>query len=60
MESTMNPQLKKAISDLIAYARYDVGENLEESIKVIETWLTDHKAQINDQDPKFFESKTEF
>ena len=56
----MNPQLKKAISDLIAYARYDVGENLEESIKVIETWLTDHKAQINEQDPKFFENKPEF
>jgi len=50
----MNPQLKKAISDLIAYARYDVGENLEESIKVIESWLTEHKIEISEQDPKFF------
>lgn len=57
MESTMNPQLKKAISDLIAYARYDIGENLEDSIKVIEGWLTEKKLQINDQDPKFFEKK---
>ena len=56
----MNPQLKKAISDLIAYARYDIGENLEDSIKVIESWLTDHKAQISEQDPKFFEEKHEF
>lgn len=60
MESIMNPQLKKAISDLIAYARYDIGENLEDSIKVIEAWLTDHKAQISEQDPKFFEEKHEF
>ena len=56
----MNPQLKKAISDLIAYARYDIGENLEDSIKVIEAWLTDHKAQISEQDPKFFEQTNEF
>ncbi len=53
----MNPQLKKAISDLIVYARYDIGENLEDSIKVIEGWLTEKKLQINDQDPKFFEKK---
>jgi hypothetical protein len=57
MESTMNPQLKKAISDLIAYARYDVGDNLEDSIKVIEAWLTERKTQIVDQDPKFFEDQ---
>lgn len=54
----MNPQLKKAISDLIAYARYDIGENLEDSIKVIESWLTDHKLQVNENDPKFFAEET--
>jgi len=50
----MNPQLKKAISDLITYARYDIGENLEDSIKVIESWLTEHKVEISENDPKFF------
>ena len=35
----MNPELKKAISNLITYARYDIGENLEDSIKVIERRL---------------------
>jgi hypothetical protein len=50
----MNPQLKKAISDLITYARYDIGENLEDSIKVIELWLTEHKVEISEHDPKFF------
>lgn len=50
----MNPQLKKAISDLITYARYDIGENLEDSIKVIESWLTEHKIEISENDPKFF------
>ena len=54
MESTMNPQLKKAISDLIAYARYDISDNLEDSIKVIESWLTEHKIEISEHDPKFF------
>ncbi len=56
----MNPELKKAISDLITYARYDIGENLEDSIKVIEGWLTEKKLQINDHDPKFFIEEKEF
>ena len=56
----MNPQLKKAISDLITYARYDIGENLEDSIKVIEAWLTEHKVEINEFDPKFFIKEKEF
>ncbi len=60
MEPTMNPELKKAISDLITYARYDIGENLEDSIKVIEGWLTEKKLQINDHDPKFFVEEKEF
>ena len=57
MECTMNPQLKKAISDLITYARYDIGENLEDSIKIIEQWLVEHKVHISESDPKFFEQK---
>lgn len=60
MEFIMNPQLKKAISDLITYARYDIGENLEDSIKVIEGWLTEKKLQIDDHDPKFFVKEKEF
>ena len=58
----MNPELKKAIGDLITYARYDIGENLEDSIKVIEKWFLMKKINItdNDRDPKFFLDKKEF
>ncbi len=56
----MNPELKKAISDLITYARYDIGENLEDSIKVIERWFLMKKIKITDNDPKFFVEKKEF